>query len=166
MVRPLTIGKRLLLVVLIATVSLSFSSSYGSTSEHGHPFDLVLLDLEGKEIRLDAFANGKPLLLYFWATWCKPCRKTQPLVADIHKKYKDRIKVLGINVGGVDSLEAIKEYKSSHRISYPMLVDRDNTVARAYKINAIPTIIVSNSTGVTLYRGNWPPADLEKLLSR
>ena len=164
MVRQLLIRKRLLLAALICTVSITFSSSNGSTSTHGHPFDHVLLDLTGKEVRLDSMVDGRPLLLYFWATWCKPCRKTQPLVADIHKQYKDKIKVLGVNVGGVDSLEDVKKYKSRYRISYPMLIDRDDGMVRTYSIYAIPTIIVYDSTGSTLFRGNMPPSNLESLL--
>ena len=130
----------------------------------GHPFDLVLFDLTGKEVRLDSMLGGRPLLLYFWATWCKPCRKTQPLVTDIHKKHKDKFQVLGINVGGVDSLEDVKKYKSRYRITYPMLIDRDDVAVRTYSIYGIQTSIVFDSTGSTLFRGNMPPSNLESLL--
>ena len=127
--------------------------------------DLFLLNDTGEKVRLGQMAEGKPLLLYFWATWCRPCRSTRPKVSSFAQKYKDQVKVLGINLGGLDSLENVRKYRSRYKITYPLLLDRNNGVAKAYSVSAIPTVILLDSTGEIRYRDNDPPANLENLSS-
>jgi thiol-disulfide isomerase/thioredoxin len=126
--------------------------------------DLAFLNSQGQEIRLNHMLSDGPALLYFWATWCKGCRKTQPAVSALAKRYKGRLQVIGINVGGLDSAEAIEKYRSRHAISYPLLRDRDNAAVEAYHIYPIPAFMLLDGKGNVRYRGNVPPPNLEDLL--
>ncbi len=152
------------LLVLVWVVFYALSVPSVANPEGSNPMDLVLLNEAGEPVRLGQMATVPPLLLYFWATWCKPCRTTTPKITRLAEKYRDRVQVLGINVGGVDSLKDVNKYRSRHRITYPMLLDRDNQTLEAYSIVAIPTIILLDNTGKILYRGHEPPTNLEKLL--
>ena len=165
MARRGSLRKKIFLFTVILTMSITTSFLYAANTRGDNLLELTLVDLDGKKVRLDQLAEDKPLLLYFWATWCKPCRKTQPKVADLAKKYKDRVEVVGINVGGLDSPKDIKKYISRHRITYAMLIDRDDEAVKAYSVSAIPVIILVDETGKILFRDNEPPANLEKFLS-
>ena len=153
------------LLTVILTISITFSFLFAADIRGGNLMDLTLVDVDGNEVRLAQVAKDQPLLLYFWATWCKPCRKTQPKVATLAEKYKDRVKVVGINVGGLDSPKAIKKYISRQQITYTMLIDRNNKVVKAYSVSAIPVIILLDETGKILFRDNEPPASLDKFFS-
>jgi cytochrome c biogenesis protein CcmG/thiol:disulfide interchange protein DsbE len=157
--------KRLSLIGLIWVVLISLLLPHAANPKSDNPLDLIFLDTKGHEVRLKELAENKPLLLYFWATWCKPCRKTQPEVSALAKKYKDRIKVVGINVGGLDSGRDIEKYSSRKKITYTMLLDRADQAVKTYSIYAIPTIILLNESGKILFRDNKVPKDLEKFLS-
>jgi thiol-disulfide isomerase/thioredoxin len=115
-------------------------------------------------VRLFDLADDKPLLLYFWASWCKPCRLITPQVSTLAQEYKDRITVLGINVGGVDSLKDVKKYNKRYKITYPLLIDSDNNTVEAYSIHAIPTVILLDESGKILFRDNEPPEKLDEFL--
>ena len=164
MARRGTLREKILLFTVIWAISIALSFLFATNTRGGNLLDLTLVDVDGKKVRLDQLAEDKPLLLYFWATWCKPCRKTQPKVAALAKEYKDRVKVVGINVGGLDSPKDIKKYLSRHRITYAMLIDRDDEAVKAYSISAIPVVILLDETGKILFRDNEPPANLEKFL--
>lgn len=159
-----TSWKKLSLLILIIAATVAILVPFVASLEGGNPMDFTLLDETGKKVRLGEFSEDKPLLLYFWATWCKPCRRTQPQVATLARKYKDRLTVVGINVGGVDSLKDIKKYRKRYKITYPLLLDRDSDTLKAFSIDAIPAIILLDETGKILYRGNEPPAKLEEFL--
>ena len=165
MARRGTLRRKIFLFTVILTMSFTSSFLYATNTRGGNLMDLTLMDVDGRKVRLDQLAEGKPLLLYFWASWCKPCRKIQPKVASLAKEYKDRVKVVGINVGGLDSPKDIKKYRSRHRITYTMLIDRDDEAVKAYSVSAIPVIILVDETGKILFRDNEPPANLEKFLS-
>jgi thiol-disulfide isomerase/thioredoxin len=156
-------GKPIFLVLFSAMLFILLSSSAASLGSD-NPTDLIFTDMEGKKVRLGQIIADGPVLLYFWATWCKPCRKTTPKVNAFAQKYKDQVKVLGINVGGIDSLKDIKKYRSRYKISYHMLVDHNNEAVKAYDVFAIPVIILLDESGKVRFRDNEPPEDLEKLL--
>jgi thiol-disulfide isomerase/thioredoxin len=128
--------------------------------------DLLLLNDAGEKVRLGPMVAGKPVLLYFWATWCKPCRQTRPKVSDFARKYENQVKVLGINLGGLDSLEEVRKYRTRYKITYPLLLDRDNELAEFYSVFTIPSVIFIDSAGEIRYRANDPPANPEKFLSK
>jgi thiol-disulfide isomerase/thioredoxin len=164
MVRRGTLREKISLFAVILTMSFTSSFLYAANTKGGNLMELTLVDVDGKKVRLDQVAKDQPLLLYFWATWCKPCRKTQPKVSALAKKYKDKVKVVGINVGGLDSLKDIKKHVSRHRITYTMLIDHNDEAVKAYSVSAIPVIILMDETGKILFRDNEPPANLEQFL--
>ena len=157
--------KKLSLLGLIWVVLFSLVLPHAANPKSDNPLDLILLDTKGSEVRLGELSENKPLLLYFWATWCKPCRKTEPKVSALAKKYKDRIKVVGINVGGLDSGRDIEKYSARKKITYTMLMDRADQAVNTYSIYAIPVIILLDGSGKILFRINNVPKDLEKFLS-
>lgn len=157
--------KRLPLIGLICVVLISLFLPHVANPKSDNALDLIFLDTQGNEVRLRELAENKPLLLYFWATWCKPCRKTQPKVSALAKKYKDQIKVVGINVGGLDSGRDIEKYSSRKKITYTMLLDRADQAVNTYSIYAIPTIILLDESGKILFRSTNVPKNLDKFLS-
>ena len=157
--------KRLPLIGLICVVLISLFLPHVANPKSDNALDLIFSDTQGNEVRLRELAENKPLLLYFWATWCKPCRKTQPKVSALAKKYKDQIKVVGINVGGLDSGRDVEKYSSRNKITYTMLLDRADQAVNTYSIYAIPTIILLDESGKILLRSNNVPKNLEKFLS-
>ena len=157
-------GKGVSLLGLICLVLTFFSLPHAAYPKGDNPLDLIFLDTKGNEVRLGDLAENKPLLLYFWASWCKPCRKTQPKVAALAQKYKNRIQVVGINVGGLDSTRDIEKYSSRNKLTYTMLLDWKDKAVKTYSIHAIPAIILLNETGKVLFRSNNVPKDLEEFL--
>jgi len=165
MARRGTLREKISLFTVILTISITCSFLYAANTRGGNLMDLTLVDVDGKKVRLDQVAGDQPILLYFWATWCKPCRETQPKVSALAKKYKDKVKVVGINVGGLDSPKDIKKYISRQRITYTMLIDHNDEAVKAYYVSAIPVIILVDKTGKILFRDNEPPANLDKFFS-
>ncbi len=156
--------KKLSRLILIFVTTFALLSLFTARLEGGEPKDFTLMDMNGNKVRLSELAEDKPLLLYFWASWCKPCRLITPQVATLAEEYKDRITVLGINVGGVDSLKDVKKYINRYKVTYPLLIDSDNNTVEAYSIHAIPTVILLDKNGKILFRDNEPPKKLDEFL--
>ena len=60
--------------------------------------DLMLESIEGKQIALNTF-RGKAVLVNFWATWCPPCRRELPLLADLTRATSDQsLEIVAISI--------------------------------------------------------------------
>ncbi|MBW1981081.1 MAG: TlpA family protein disulfide reductase [Deltaproteobacteria bacterium] len=152
---------RLTPLLLLASFFVLLAASQSAESSRQN---LILMDEHGKSVNLTAQLANRPTLLYFWATWCKPCRKTQPKVVALAQKYGDKLQIIGINVGGLDSLAVIRSYRSRYGISYLLLRDHEDRAVKAYEIFAIPTFLLLDRNGRTHFRGNDLPTDFSGLL--
>ena len=52
----------------------------------------------------ETIAGDKPVMIYFWATWCGPCRILSPTVDEIAEEYADRITVAKCNVDDAEDI--------------------------------------------------------------
>ena len=68
-----------------------------------------LIATTDSEINQEISQSEKPVLLYFWASWCGPCRIVSPSVEAIAEEYENQVKVLKLEVD--PNPEAVKTYK-------------------------------------------------------
>jgi thioredoxin 1 len=55
-------------------------------------------EIKDKEFEQEVFSAEKPVLVYFWASWCGPCRLVSPSIAWAAQSYSDRLKVVKLEV--------------------------------------------------------------------
>ena len=127
--------------------------------------DFQLQDLNGTNVTLSQFKGQKPVLLYFWATWCPHCLEVRPEVIKLRKSTgQDDIEILGINVGSGDSLAKVKRFEEADPAPYTVLYDPDSKVTHSYRVEGIPHFVLLDKTGAIKYEGNRLPSDPMKLL--
>ncbi len=92
-------------------------------------------------IALERFAGAEPedpgsrvVLLSFFASWCEPCKKELPLLVQLDRMYRERgLRVLGVNIDREEQeIEAAKAMIAQAEVTYPVLSDRFNFLARRY----------------------------------
>ena len=137
------------------------------SGDTGPASDFDLKDLNGSGHRLSSYKGNRPVLLYFWATWCPACLSVKPYVANMRKDVPEsELEILGINVGGVDSLERVKKYLSGHPAPYPTLYDDGGQVTKSYRVQGIPLFVLVDRDGKVVYRSNSAPSDIKELIRK
>lgn len=97
-------------------------------------------------IRLDAY-RGHPIVLNFWASWCPPCRAEASILERTYRTYKNRgVVFIGIDMQN-DTWGESRAFLSHHALSYPVGRDEQGTVARAYRVSALPTTYLISADG-------------------
>lgn len=105
--------------------------------------DFNLPGLSGERVQLSALLEKGPVLLDFWATWCKPCIKAMPKLEEIHAKYADRgLTVLGVNEDGPRGQNRIRPFLRGRNITFPIAIDADGSVMQRMQVRAMPTTIL------------------------
>jgi peroxiredoxin len=128
---------------------------------------LTLNDTRGTPHTLTAY-RGQVVLVNFWATWCEPCREEMPALQALqHKLGKERLVVLAVNYG--ESPEKVHQFAHSMSLDFPLLLDRDTEVAKAWQVRVLPTSFVLRQDRKIRYKAvgvlEWGDAQIVKLLA-
>ncbi len=86
--------------------------------------------------------EGKPLVIHFWASWCRVCKMEADNIERISKKYN----VLTIAVNSGDNA-SVKAYMKKRDLTFKVLNDVDSTWAKKFKVEAFPTTFIYDSKG-------------------
>jgi cytochrome c biogenesis protein CcmG/thiol:disulfide interchange protein DsbE len=107
--------------------------------------DFALKTLDGRSVGLDTL-RGKPLMMNFFASWCDPCRDEMPLINELAGRAgKEGYAVLGIAVE--DTRAAVVQYAQEAKLVFPIALDLNSTVKRAYRIFGPPATFFIDSHG-------------------
>jgi peroxiredoxin len=111
--------------------------------------DFALRSLANENVRLSEQV-GEVVVLNFWATWSGGSRSEMPLLDALYKKYQRAGLVLfGINLDGTP--EAAAAMVQALNVSYPVLLDRRNEVAKAFHVDQLPLTVLIDREGVVRY---------------
>ncbi|MFC5701513.1 peroxiredoxin family protein [Cohnella faecalis] len=91
--------------------------------------------------------RGKPVVLNFWASWCGPCKDEAPSFVKLHDTYKKELTIIAINLTAADSEKSAREFADEYGFSFPVLLDKDGSVAKRYKIRPIPSTFFIDKDG-------------------
>jgi peroxiredoxin len=134
--------------IFIISLVLSFNLFAGEIAAKDAA-DFTLKSLSGDNLRLQE-QRGEVILLNFWATWCGPCREEMPELEKLQQKYQAMgFKVLGVNVETTP--EKAQDYLKKISVSFPILFDTEQTVSKAYQVEAMPTTYILDRHGKLRY---------------
>ncbi len=99
------------------------------------------ITLSGQKISIEQ--SAKPVLLHFWATWCKICKWEQSAIESISKDYA----VISIAIQSGDDSE-VKSYIEKNGITVPVINDSFGQFAMDYGVRGVPSSFVIDKDGV------------------
>ena len=105
---------------------------------------------DGKPISLSDY-QGKPVILHFWATWCPYCKKLQPKLVELQKKYQSSgIEIVSISFNEDD--DAKPQDEINHRGYDFITAVNGESVASQYGVRGTPTTFFINRRGQAIYK--------------
>lgn len=87
----------------------------------------------------------KITVIDFWATWCRPCERVKPVLADLQDKHGDKLDIVAISA---ESRPTIAEHLERKPVTYPVVRDLDERTLDAFIVREYPTILIIDSKGV------------------
>ncbi len=133
--------------------------------------DFTVLDIDGADVTLaDRLADGKPIVLNFWATWCGPCKSELPAFDKAAAEYADEVTFMLINLtdGFQETVDGVKEFMETNGYTFPVYFDTEYSAAIPYGANSIPLTYFVTSDGVVVggYMGAMPEETLYNYLEQ
>lgn len=91
----------------------------------------------------DVISTNKPVLVDFFATWCRPCKMMHPVLEQLKATYGDKIRIIKIDI------------------------DKNSAIASQYQIQSVPTLILfKNGNIVWRQSGAMPLNELQNIIAQ
>jgi peroxiredoxin len=157
----------LLGAALAYTLYANFTKDDHQSVEKGSKApDFVLTDMQGKKHSLSDY-KGQGVFLNFWGTYCKPCEREMPYIDSQYKAYKAQgVQVLAVNVG--ESNFSVQKFIDRHKLTFPVLIDKDSQVQQAYDIDPLPFTFLIDKEGkvVDTFKGELTEKIVQEHMER
>ncbi len=108
--------------------------------------------LSGDQVSL-AGLRGTVVLLNTWATWCKPCVRELPVLAQLHDDLGARgFTVIGLNMDVRKKLPEVRRMIAHHQLPFPIWLDFESKAQVAFKLRGYPTSLLIDREGTIRWR--------------
>ena len=133
-------------LLLVCAVPIGLAATFASAADVGAPAPALTLPTAGGEtVALDAL-RGKVVYVDFWASWCGPCRKSFPWMAEMQKKYGPAgFTVVAVNVD--KKRPDAERFLQATPAQFTVVYDPAGTTPSAWNVKAMPTSFVVDAKG-------------------
>lgn len=138
-------------IVTLAVFSLAFKFD-------GQKIPSVMLKkLDGTKINSATFSNdGKPMIIDFWATWCKPCIKELDAISDQYEEWQKEtgVKLIAISIDDARSSAKVGTVSKAKGWAYDVYIDENQDFKRAMNVGNPPQTFIINGKGEIVWTHN------------
>jgi peroxiredoxin len=149
--------------MMIAFIAANAQNNSGNTIP---AVDVKTID--GKTFNTSKISNdGKPVIISFWATWCKPCKKELDAIAEQYSEWQKEtgVKLIAISIDDARSATKVGPDVKSKGWEYEIYLDENSDFKRAMNVNNVPhTFIIDGKGNIVWQHNSYAEGDEEHLL--
>jgi cytochrome c biogenesis protein CcmG/thiol:disulfide interchange protein DsbE len=124
-------------------------------------------NMEGLKVQTADFSNdGKPFIISFWASWCKPCIKELTAIHDLYEEWQEEtgVKVIAISIDDARNAALVPMIVNQKEWPYEIYLDKNSDFKRAMNVVNIPHTFLIDGEGRIVYQHtSYAPGDEEEL---
>lgn len=136
--------KKLLLFLTAAAITCC------SFAQKTMPTNVSVKTLDGRTVQTSVIQNnGKPMIISFWATWCKPCNKELNAIKEVYEEWQEEtgVKLVAISIDDARSSSRVKPHVDGNGWDYEVYLDPNQDFKRAMNVVNVPHTFLVNGKG-------------------
>ena len=126
--------------LLIGSVSASFAALPS----------VMLKDMNGRSVNTAELSNdGKPIIIDFWATWCKPCIRELNAIKEVYPDWQEEtgVKLIAVSIDEAQNAQKVKPMVSRFGWEYEVLLDPNSEFKRQMGVSDPPHVFIVDGNG-------------------
>jgi thiol-disulfide isomerase/thioredoxin len=131
---------------------------------------VIVKTLGGNSFNIQDISNDNhPIVISFWATWCKPCKKELNNIAEVYEEWQDEtnVKLIAISIDDSRSISKVSPYVNASDWDYEIYLDPNGDLKRALGISTVPhTFLLNNQKEIVWQHKGYIDGDEEKLFEK
>lgn len=109
-----------------------------------------LKSIDGKAVNSETLNNdGKPFIIDFFATWCKPCNRELSAIAEVYDDWQEEtgVKIIAVSIDQGQNINKVKPLVDQNEWEYEVLLDPNSELLKALGGQMIPFVVVVDGSG-------------------
>lgn len=145
--------KNLFLISLLMFVLIITGLSQENFKTSNIP-EVSIKNINGKAIKTSSFTNnGKPYLICFWASWCKPCIKELNAYSEIYSDMQEEgFKIIAIAMDDSRTISNVKPMVNGKGWEFEVYIDENQDLKRAMSVNYPPHTFIVNANNEIVWQ--------------
>ncbi len=119
------------------------------------PENITIKSLDGQSVQTSVVNNnGKPVIVSFWATWCKPCNRELDAIKEVYEEWQEEtgVKLVAISIDDARSAARVKPWVDGKDWPYEVYLDQNKDFARAMNVVNVPHTFIINGDGEIVWQ--------------
>ncbi|MGM9859145.1 MAG: TlpA family protein disulfide reductase [Muribaculaceae bacterium] len=138
---------------VLSTLILAFIASIAINSAAQIP-SVSLKDINGNTVNTATLSNdGKPFVISFFATWCKPCLRELRSIAEVYEDWQDEtgVKMILVSIDEAQNANKVKPLVNAEGWDFDVLLDVNSDLFHALGLQSVPHVLVCDGDGNIVY---------------
>ena len=111
---------------------------------------VLLKDVNGNTVNTADLSNdGKPMVISFWATWCKPCKRELKAISEVYPDWQDEtgVKLVAVSIDEAQNAAKVKPLVDGMNWEYEVLLDPNGEFKRQMGVSDVPHAFIVDGQG-------------------
>ena len=153
--------------LLLLSALFFFVSTYAQDNKKSDIPAVTVKDIDGKPFSTTEIKNeGKPIIIDFWATWCKPCVASLNAMSEVYAQWQTEtgVKIYAVSIDDTRTMSSVAPFAAGKGWDFTVLLDANSDLRRAMSVNNVPhTFLIDGNGKIVLQRNTYSPGDEEKM---
>lgn len=119
------------------------------------PGNITLRTLDGQTVQSSVIQNeGRPVIVSFWATWCKPCNRELNNIKEVYDEWQQEtgVKIVAVSIDDSRSVNKVKPHVEGLDWPYEIYLDQNSDLKRAMNVVNVPHTFILNGKGEIVWQ--------------